>query len=238
MQNLRSGVGWGGESSYEIIRIADARSICEGYNRGLAKARGELILFSHDDIEILSPDFKERLLGHMSRFDVVGIAGTTKLIGPAWHLAAPPHVFGQVAMQNSAGLRVAIYCASRRAIASAQALDGVFISVRRNVLNVLAFDEEIPGFHVYDIDFSYRAFRAGFKIGIACDLDLLHRGEGDYGTPEWKAAALVFLRKHRAVLPPEPKSLIPWQPTTVNVNSAAEAAAVMRPHYFDSDAPG
>jgi hypothetical protein len=36
----------------EIIGIHDARSLADGYNRGIAQSRGEHIILSHDDIEI------------------------------------------------------------------------------------------------------------------------------------------------------------------------------------------
>ena len=41
---------------HEIIGIHDVRSLAEGYNRAVHKSRGELLLFSHDDVEIVSGD--------------------------------------------------------------------------------------------------------------------------------------------------------------------------------------
>jgi hypothetical protein len=38
----------------EIVGIHDARSLAEGYNRGIARSRGERVILSHDDIEILT----------------------------------------------------------------------------------------------------------------------------------------------------------------------------------------
>src|SRR5689334_3449801 len=82
---------------FEIIRIKGATSLADGYNHGSGLAKGELVVFSHDDIEILSPDFAAGLLEHMEQFDVLGVVGTTKLVAPAWRAAGPPHVYGQVA---------------------------------------------------------------------------------------------------------------------------------------------
>src|SRR5688500_4141752 len=66
---------------HEIVRIPDARSMSEGYNRGLAQVRGDVIVMSHDDLELLAPrDFARRLLGHMDRFDLLGVAGTTRVV--------------------------------------------------------------------------------------------------------------------------------------------------------------
>ena len=38
---------------HEIIGIHDAKSLAEGYNRGLARSTGDIIIFSHDDVLIL-----------------------------------------------------------------------------------------------------------------------------------------------------------------------------------------
>jgi len=40
------------------VRIPDARSLAEGYNRGLRRARGDLLLFSHDDVRIVTPGLR------------------------------------------------------------------------------------------------------------------------------------------------------------------------------------
>src|SRR5829696_8291577 len=114
---------------HEIIRIPDARGMSEGYSRGIARTRGELLLLSHDDVELLSPDaFAPRLFGHMERFDLIGIAGTTRTVGPGWSMAGPPHLYGQVAHENAnAPLRVNIFSAPARFVGGVQALDGVLM---------------------------------------------------------------------------------------------------------------
>jgi hypothetical protein len=66
-------------SPHEIIQIADAKSLCEGYNRGFAQSSGDILVFSHDDIEIVSPNLANTLTRHLSTTDVIGIAGTSLL---------------------------------------------------------------------------------------------------------------------------------------------------------------
>jgi hypothetical protein len=73
-----------GDVHYEIVGIHDARSLCEGYNRGIARARGEICVFAHDDIEILAPDLPGALRRHLRDHDVVGVAGATRLAGMGW----------------------------------------------------------------------------------------------------------------------------------------------------------
>jgi adenylate kinase len=82
-----------GPRDLEIIGIHDARSLADGYNRGIAQSRGEHIILSHDDIEILTSDFADRIDRHLAQFDLIGIAGTTKLVTGKWELAGDPYVF-------------------------------------------------------------------------------------------------------------------------------------------------
>src|SRR3989344_9511889 len=69
---------------FEIIGIHDAKSLGEGYNRGIRLSCGSILVFSHDDIEILSPDFKYKLMRYLAKYDIIGVAGTTPLIGGNW----------------------------------------------------------------------------------------------------------------------------------------------------------
>src|SRR5688572_4221518 len=81
---------------HEILRISDARSMCEGYNRGVRQSRGDVLVFSHDDIDILlASGLDARLREHLQQFDLIGVAGTDMLVAPIWTHAGPGHIFGQ-----------------------------------------------------------------------------------------------------------------------------------------------
>ena len=89
---------------WELIHIGDATSLAEGYNRGIAASKGDKLIFSHDDIDIFSPDMPARLERHLSSFDIIGVAGTSLLHYPTWHAAGPPYIFGQVVGPRDDGL--------------------------------------------------------------------------------------------------------------------------------------
>ena len=63
-----------GAVAHEVIRIPDARSEAEGYNRAIARSRGDVLLLSHDDVEVIAPDLPGRLAAHLAAFDLIGIA--------------------------------------------------------------------------------------------------------------------------------------------------------------------
>ena len=55
----------------------------------------------------------------------------------------------------------------------------------------LAFD----GFHGYDLDFSFRAHLAGFRVGVATDLLFLHQSRGKFDAA-WEHYGERLMEKH------------------------------------------
>ncbi|HTV48963.1 MAG TPA: glycosyltransferase [Phycisphaerae bacterium] len=228
-----------GPDAYELIGVHDARSMAEGYNRGIAAAKGEVVIFSHDDIEFLRPaDWLFRLKLHLSRFDMLGLAGTTKLIYPAWAVSAPPYIFGQVAHKAGtkdwpAPYRLEIYGVPAAALGGIQAMDGVFLAVRRKVLQRIRFDEKtFNGFHCCDVDFTYCAYRAGFKLAVVCDMPALHDSTGAFDSEAWRKAAECFMQKHADHLPPA--NLARYIITQVSAETKEELQELMMPPQVHS----
>ena len=224
-----------GSAQYEIIRIPDARSMSEGYNRGYLEARGDQILFSHDDAFFLSGGLAEKLAHHFERFDVFGVIGSTEMAGPVIHAAGPPYLYGQIAtIQPPRGLRVCIINAAAPAVPGMKLLDGVLIGATRAAVERLdGWDETFRGFHGYDVDFSFRAHLAGLRVGCACDLDVLHTADSSYDTPEWREAAMRFIAVHKAHLlaaPPDMK----WHSAEMWPKDEAHAARLMRPPHWET----
>ncbi len=193
---------------FEIVQINDARSLSEGYNRGFAQASGDVVVFSHDDIEIVSRDFPARLLQHLSTHDIVGVAGTSRLIGVNWNSAGWPWLHGCVAHGEPGGGGFFFHCFGPPPQAPIQAVDGLFIAAKREVCEAIPFDADtFDGFHLYDLDFSYRAFLAGFRSAIAWDIPIIHASSGRLDAA-WQKYAQRFAAKYRAqniaYLPPPP----------------------------------
>jgi tetratricopeptide (TPR) repeat protein len=187
---------------HEVVRIDDARSLADGYARGLERARGPLVAFSHDDVEIATQDLGPRLAGHLRHCDVLGIAGATKLRGPAWSHAGHPFLHGLVVYPEGAGLQVNLYSALGPRVGGMVLLDGVFLAARRDVARAIGWrGADLPGFHGYDVDFSLRAGARGLRLAVAADLGLVHRSRGSYDAA-WRAAAAALQARHPALRGP------------------------------------
>ncbi len=129
--------------SHEIVGIHDARSLCEGYNRGLRQSRGDILVFSHDDIEIVSPDFAARLVHTLATSDLVGVAGTTKLSAGKWANSGWPHTHGQVCHRNPDGTLKHTLCGPGfGSVGGIQAMDGLLFAGWRKTFEDIGFDEE------------------------------------------------------------------------------------------------
>ncbi len=192
------------DCDFEIIQIYDARSLCEGYNRGFARTRGDVVIFSHDDIEILSADFSSHLLHHLAVNDLIGVAGTSRLVGPSWTAAGWPRTHGCVAHGHLDGSGFDIECYGPTPKGPIEAVDGVFIAANREVCEAIQFDDAtFDGFHYYDLDFSYRAFLEGFRIAVPWEIFIVHHVRPDHPhwgkfPVEWEKYAPIFLAKHRS----------------------------------------
>ncbi|MEA2711404.1 MAG: hypothetical protein QOF78_4005 [Phycisphaerales bacterium] len=225
----------GDGNDYQFVGVHDAKSLCEGYNRGVAHARPETtnFIFCHDDIEILSPDFREKVYGHLRSYDVVGVAGTDRLAGGLWSYAGPPHIFGQVAHYKPPPLHcfdVDIFAAPARSVDKIQALDGLFFAARRAVVDKIRFDEQtFDGWHGYDVDFTFAAYLAGFRLGVACDIAIAHASIGTLDAT-WQRYVERLERKYQAQLAGVPRR--PYQCTVVRTRDRAEALDVMTPRQW------
>ncbi len=182
---------------FELIGIHDAKSLCEAYNRGAAQANGDYLVFCHDDIDIPHADFGERLLTHLQTRDVVGVVGATHLVNSEWGTAGPPHVHGQI-VHKPPGFDGYLYLAvalGAPIVDGIHSMDGVFIAMHRKVWEQVRFDDvTFDGFHVYDVDFTYRAHLAGFRLAVPVDLLLIHFSTGSYDL-KWQTYNMRFLKK-------------------------------------------
>jgi tetratricopeptide (TPR) repeat protein len=196
-----------GDAPWELVAIGDAKSLCEGWNRGLAAARGDTVVFCHDDIVLECGRLGQRIAGALADDDVVGVAGSTRLAGPNWAWAGAPHAHGWVTHVRGGEVLAGAYALDGPRIGGIESLDGVFLAMRRETAVAVGFDAEtFDGFHLYDTDFCWRARRAGLRLGVRCDLGLVHWSEGGFDAV-WARFACRFLA--RAGLPELPMAPVP-----------------------------
>ena len=185
---------------HEIVGIHDAKSLCEGYNRGVALARGEICVFAHDDIELLSTGLAATLERHLGDRDLVGVAGTTRLADMGWASSGILHARGMIAHVVGGDFDVRFFGMPAGESERIEALDGVFFVTRREVAQRIGFDADtFDGWHGYDTDFTYRCHLAGLRVGVALDIPMIHTSDGNVDA-SWLEFDRRFRVKHKARL--------------------------------------
>jgi GT2 family glycosyltransferase len=189
---------------HEIIGIHDASSLAEGYNRGLRRALGDIVIFSHDDVLILDPAFATKIATRMQTFDILGFAGTTHLCSEAWFFSdidkpgVQAGIWGSLYEAGSKLMTISSGFAGKGQlfVGDIQALDGLCFMARREVAIEIGFDEiTFDGWHFYDLDFTFAAYLAGKKLGVCRDIPILHASNGDFDEA-WLHQAQKFLDKY------------------------------------------
>jgi len=78
-------------------------------------------------------------------------------------------------------------------------VDGLFIVLNKKNIKQ-TFNEEIKGFHFYDVDFSFRNFIEDVKIGVMYDVRVTHKSIGQTND-QWEQNRIKFAEKHKDNLP-------------------------------------
>jgi GT2 family glycosyltransferase len=193
---------------HEIVSIRNARSLAEAWNWALRHSVADVVILSHDDVDILAPDFAVRLFERLQAFDVVGVAGSTRMDGPAIGWSGHPHLRGWITHRVPDSVNWQVDVLNPRPVTGdIVLLDGVLLAGKREAFQAVPFDDvNFDGFHLADLDWSYRAAQAGAKLGVAGDLLLVHASRGNYDAT-WQRYADRFCRKHDAGRsPPAPSS--------------------------------
>ena len=199
-RRLFEGVG------HEIISIRDARSLAEAYNWAVSNSVADVMVLSHDDVDVLADDFAARLFHHLRTFDALGVVGSTRADGPTVGWSGHPHLRGWITHHSPGEAQWQVDLLDHRAVAGdIMLLDGVLLAARRKVLEDVPFDAAaFDGFHLGDLDWSLRASRAGFRLGTAADLSVVHASRGSYDAV-WQRYAERFCDKHSlGTAPPAP----------------------------------
>lgn len=182
------------ENSEKLTRV---------YNQqlDLAKEDGvDCLILVHDDV-ILQEDPVKKLSSLFNSYDLVGVAGASKITlqYPAlWHIMGggfgSPNIHGSVSHFLNGKTHPSHFGEYPHRVLI---VDGVFMALNRKCIEFASFDENIPSkFHFYDLDFSLSCHKQGFRVGVG-DVRITHLSPGlREFTQEWIDGNDYFLRKH------------------------------------------
>ena len=160
-------------------------SLTEIYNKGLNDSTNDIVVFCHDDIWFNKPKWGKKLQRHFNETDygILGVAGTTEISenGIWWQDVDGNHlnkVVGVVTHSVNGKTWVSKYSGNYSDdILETLNLDGLFFVIEKNRIKK-KFNEDIKGFHFYDLDFTFNNHLSGVKVGVVYDLKITHKSPG------------------------------------------------------------
>jgi hypothetical protein len=178
-------------------------SLPEAYNMILEQATNDIVVLCHDDIYFDSKNWGSKILKHFKRspeYGILGLAGSTQLPESAKWWEDFSKMKGIVNHEHEGKKWESKYSASLgNQIEDVVLVDGLFIVLNKKNIKQ-TFNEEIKGFHFYDVDFSFRNFIEDVKIGIIYDVRVTHKSLGQTND-EWEQNRIKFAEKHKELLP-------------------------------------
>jgi hypothetical protein len=199
------GVDW------EIIVIdnnKEKRAITHVYNKGVKLAKFPIVCFIHEDIAFQTQNWGSHVFKCFEKdasLGMIGIAGSRyKGRTPSgWMTGIESYDRYNIAHQDPNGSlsRLHFDQPPRMPLKEVVSLDGVFMCARKEVVEKIQFDENIlTGFHLYDIDISFRISRQ-YKVAVTFEVDIIHFTVGGNFGNDWVCYTLDWHKKYKADLP-------------------------------------
>ena len=192
---------------YEIVIIDNSNSqysIFSAYNKGVIQSKHQYLCFIHEDVLFKTQNWGKNLIEHLKdkKTGVIGVAGSKIVtrIPASWWTVGPgfKNLIQHYKKKKTINAETAHNLTTN--IQQVVVLDGVFMSIRKELFDTIRFDEELTGFHAYDHDISIQAVIAGYKNFVVFDILLEHFSEGNLNA-QYYANLIKLYKKRKDYLP-------------------------------------
>ncbi len=196
-----------GVVEYEIIKLDNLtikESITKVYNRGIDIAKYEFLLFVHEDVVFHTPNWGvvlANIFNQDSNIGLVGIAGSkykSRYPSAFWHTKIDELFIHILQHYNSRKPQVQKLGFKENNLEQVVAIDGVFLALRKNT-NV-KFNEEIKGFHCYDLGISIDVIENKYEIVVTDQILIEHFSIGNTNL-DFVKGVINFHRLYKNKLP-------------------------------------
>jgi glycosyltransferase involved in cell wall biosynthesis len=184
-------------------------SLTEIYNRGLKEAKYKHVVFLHHDISIETKQWGNKLLKMFEKhpqYGILGVAGTKQMPVSGRWWETPRKMFGRVAHTHEGKTWLSTYSNDlNQEIEETVTVDGVFFAIDKTKIKK-PFNEEVNGFHFYDVTFCFENYLEGVKIGVTTVVRINHKSIG-MTNDEWENNRQQFAEKFKNNLPVDIKKI-------------------------------
>lgn len=193
-----------GHPKVEILEyVNQGESLTKFYQKGLDESKYDIVVFLHDDILIETKQAAKKLVKLYDRnpeYGILGVAGTKYLSDTGRWWEDRRSMYGKVYHTHDGKKWLSSYSEDLGSrIEEVVTVDGVFFSVHKKRIKK-GFDQTVNGFHFYDIDFCFRNYLEGVKIGVHTNILINHMSIGQTND-EWENNRQIFAKKYQDNLP-------------------------------------
>jgi len=204
LENISNTIG----VEYEIIAIDNSNnqhSIFSAYNEGYAQSKFPFICFVHEDVLFHSSKWGELIIRHLElpKSGILGLSGGELIVrnpGAGSALITCEKITQSDLRGKKSTQRIHLPEGYNKSRLPVVVLDGVFLCMRRELMTQICFDEQLKGFHGYDIDISIQSTLAGYVNYVIYDIDLEHFSRGKMDIVYYRNYIRIF-KKWEKYLP-------------------------------------
>ncbi len=188
------------DKNIQVIEIVNkGESLTKSYNRGLEQAKNHIVVFCHDDIDIKTDQWGNKLLQVFSKnpkYGIIGLAGSKSMPSSGKWWTKKRDLYG-VLLHNNKLLAFSKDIGEN--IEDLIILDGFFFAIDKRKIKE-QFNETVEGFHFYDVTFCFENFLKGVKIGLITSIMINHKSNA-YIDPTWEINRAIFAESFKNELP-------------------------------------
>jgi hypothetical protein len=178
-------------ADYELILVDNTQkkfnSASEALNHGGQRAKGEYIIFVHQDVDLLSEKFLENLeqiLDKIPNFGIAGVAGKSKLnrfIISNIKQGKPPKYAAKIQITETVNV---------------QTVDECFFVTPKTVFDRVTFDEKVcDGWHLYAVDYCLSVGEMNYAVCVV-PISLYHRSVAGSFSRDYYSTIKKLIKKH------------------------------------------
>tara|TARA_R110000796_G_scaffold61077_2_gene141423 strand:- start:62814 stop:64481 length:1668 start_codon:yes stop_codon:yes gene_type:complete len=193
-----------GNPKVEVIEYVNkGEGLTKFYQKALDEAKNDIIVFCHDDILIETNQIAKKLtklFDNNPEYGIIGVAGTKQMSESGRWWDNPKMMYGKVKHTHKGKSWLSSYSNDLgNDVTEAVVVDGVFFSVHRGRLKK-GFNQDVKGFHFYDVDFCFRNYIESVKVGVHTNIRVNHMSIGETNE-EWEENRKVFAERYKEYLP-------------------------------------
>ena len=180
----------------------DGKSLTEVYNEILEQSTYDIVILCHDDIYFDSNNWGQKIMNHFKRseYGILGVAGSTQLPKSGMWWEDRTKMVGIVNHEHEGKKWTSKYSDNLgNSIKETVLVDGLFMALHKNRIKK-NFDENVKGFHLYDVNFCFRNFIEQVKIGVVFDIKITHKSIG-MTNEQWDNNRKLFAEEFESLLP-------------------------------------